>query len=104
MDSDRLVFPPTPALLIIAFFYGIYVSLLTYPVFCCFASGKLFGKLFGCGMFSKKFTHQVTFATMSVITICTMASLNLIQICISGELKKLSEYWISLKVVAQKYL
>uniref|UniRef100_A0AC34QRU2 Fatty acid 2-hydroxylase n=1 Tax=Panagrolaimus sp. JU765 TaxID=591449 RepID=A0AC34QRU2_9BILA len=43
MDGDRLVFPPTPALLIIGFFYVFYRSLLSYPVFCCFASGKLFG-------------------------------------------------------------
>lgn len=43
MDGDRLVFPPTPALLIIGFFYVVYRSLLAYPVFCCFASGKLFG-------------------------------------------------------------
>lgn len=43
MDGDRLVFPPTPALLIVGFFYIIYKALLPYPVFCCFASGKLFG-------------------------------------------------------------
>jgi sterol desaturase/sphingolipid hydroxylase (fatty acid hydroxylase superfamily) len=43
MDGERLVFPPTPALLIVGFFYAIYRSILPYPVFCCFASGKLFG-------------------------------------------------------------
>ncbi|KAH7701208.1 Protein C25A1.5, partial [Aphelenchoides avenae] len=43
MDPDRLVFPPTPALLIVGFFYLVYVNILPWPVFCCFASGKLFG-------------------------------------------------------------
>ncbi|TKR60003.1 hypothetical protein L596_029599 [Steinernema carpocapsae] len=43
MDGDRLVFPPTPALFIVGFFYFIYSSLLPFSVFCCFASGKLFG-------------------------------------------------------------
>ena len=43
MDGDRLVFPPTPALFIIGFFYVIYRSILPYDIFCLFASGKLFG-------------------------------------------------------------
>jgi len=43
MDGDRLVFPPTPALLIVGFFYMVYRSFLPWPVFCAFASGKLFG-------------------------------------------------------------
>uniref|UniRef100_A0A914HNK2 Fatty acid 2-hydroxylase n=1 Tax=Globodera rostochiensis TaxID=31243 RepID=A0A914HNK2_GLORO len=43
MDSDRLVFPPAAALLIVCFFYAIYRILLPFPFFCCFASGKLFG-------------------------------------------------------------
>jgi len=43
MDGDRLVFPPTPALFIIGFFYAIYRSILPYDFFCLFASGKLFG-------------------------------------------------------------
>uniref|UniRef100_A0AC34GY09 Cytochrome b5 heme-binding domain-containing protein n=1 Tax=Panagrolaimus sp. ES5 TaxID=591445 RepID=A0AC34GY09_9BILA len=43
MDGDRLVFPPTPALLIIGFFYLVYRSFLPYSIFCCFCSGKLFG-------------------------------------------------------------
>jgi 4-hydroxysphinganine ceramide fatty acyl 2-hydroxylase len=56
MDSDRLVFPPAPALLIIGFFYVIYRSLLTYPVFCCFASGKLFGYI--CYDLNHYFLHH----------------------------------------------
>uniref|UniRef100_A0A7E4VWM7 Fatty acid 2-hydroxylase n=1 Tax=Panagrellus redivivus TaxID=6233 RepID=A0A7E4VWM7_PANRE len=43
MDSERLVFPPTLAALIIGFFYSIYISIFPYPVFCLFAGGKLFG-------------------------------------------------------------
>uniref|UniRef100_A0AC35UE72 Cytochrome b5 heme-binding domain-containing protein n=1 Tax=Rhabditophanes sp. KR3021 TaxID=114890 RepID=A0AC35UE72_9BILA len=43
MDGDRLVFPPTPALFIIAFFYLVYTSILPWHVFCCFGAGKLFG-------------------------------------------------------------
>jgi len=43
MDGDRLVFPPTAALIIVAIFYTFYRLLLPYPIFCCFCSGKLFG-------------------------------------------------------------
>lgn len=43
MDGDRLVFPPVPAVPIVAFFYFVYISILPYDVFCCFAAGKLFG-------------------------------------------------------------
>uniref|UniRef100_A0AC35F5R3 Fatty acid 2-hydroxylase n=1 Tax=Panagrolaimus sp. PS1159 TaxID=55785 RepID=A0AC35F5R3_9BILA len=43
MDGDRLVFPPTAALLIIGFFYLFYRTFLPYSIFCCFCSGKLFG-------------------------------------------------------------
>ncbi|CAI4230202.1 unnamed protein product [Auanema sp. JU1783] len=43
MDGDRLVFPPTPAAIIIGFFYLIYSSILPWAVFCAFGSGKLFG-------------------------------------------------------------
>ncbi|KAI6229026.1 Fatty acid 2-hydroxylase [Aphelenchoides fujianensis] len=58
MDGDRLVFPPAPALLIIAFFYAIYRSLLPDPVFCCFASGKLFGYI--CYDLSHYYLHHGT--------------------------------------------
>lgn len=43
MDGLRLVFPPLPAAFIITFFYFFYKALLPWPVFCAFASGKLFG-------------------------------------------------------------
>jgi 4-hydroxysphinganine ceramide fatty acyl 2-hydroxylase len=43
MDGNRLVFPPTLALLIVGIFYVFYRSFLPYSIFCCFASGKLFG-------------------------------------------------------------
>ncbi|VDK17413.1 unnamed protein product [Anisakis simplex] len=43
MDGDRLVFPPVPALPIVLFFYVLYINILPYHVFCCFAAGKLFG-------------------------------------------------------------
>ncbi|CAD5205575.1 unnamed protein product [Bursaphelenchus okinawaensis] len=43
MDGERLVFPPVPALMIVAVFYVFYVNLLPFNVFCCFAGGKLFG-------------------------------------------------------------
>lgn len=43
MDGDRLVFPPAAAVLIIAVFYAFYRVLLPWPIFCCYASGKLFG-------------------------------------------------------------
>ncbi|VDD86861.1 unnamed protein product [Enterobius vermicularis] len=43
MDGDRLVFPPVPAIPIVAFFYCLYLSTLPYTVFCCFAAGKLCG-------------------------------------------------------------
>uniref|UniRef100_A0A0K0G3N0 Fatty acid 2-hydroxylase n=1 Tax=Strongyloides venezuelensis TaxID=75913 RepID=A0A0K0G3N0_STRVS len=40
-DGDRLVFPPTPALFIIGFFYFLYTSILPWDVFCCFGAAKL---------------------------------------------------------------
>uniref|UniRef100_A0A0N4Z0C4 Cytochrome b5 heme-binding domain-containing protein n=1 Tax=Parastrongyloides trichosuri TaxID=131310 RepID=A0A0N4Z0C4_PARTI len=40
-DGDRLVFPPTPALFIIGFFYFVYSSILPWDIFCCFAAAKL---------------------------------------------------------------
>lgn len=43
MDGDRLVFPPAPAAVIVAFFYVVYSSILPWHVFCAFGSGKLFG-------------------------------------------------------------
>uniref|UniRef100_A0A915PT18 Fatty acid 2-hydroxylase n=1 Tax=Setaria digitata TaxID=48799 RepID=A0A915PT18_9BILA len=43
MDGDRLVFPPVPAAVIVAFFYCFYTWLLPYDLFCCFGAGKLFG-------------------------------------------------------------
>ncbi|KAL6732664.1 hypothetical protein Aduo_003403 [Ancylostoma duodenale] len=43
MDGDRLVFPPAPALIIVAFFYAIYSNVLPWHIFCAFGSGKLFG-------------------------------------------------------------
>uniref|UniRef100_A0A0N5AMY3 Fatty acid 2-hydroxylase n=1 Tax=Syphacia muris TaxID=451379 RepID=A0A0N5AMY3_9BILA len=43
MDGDRLVFPPVPAVPIVGFFYCLYILLLPYHIFCCFAAGKLFG-------------------------------------------------------------
>ncbi|KAI1711123.1 nucleolar RNA-binding protein, nop10p family domain-containing protein [Ditylenchus destructor] len=43
MDGRRLVFPPAAGSIIIAFFYFFYRALLPWPVFCCYASGKLFG-------------------------------------------------------------
>ncbi|GMR53842.1 hypothetical protein PMAYCL1PPCAC_24037, partial [Pristionchus mayeri] len=43
MDGDRLVFPPVPAVPIVAFFALIYSNILPWPVFCAFGSGKLFG-------------------------------------------------------------
>ncbi|KAI6218084.1 Fatty acid 2-hydroxylase [Aphelenchoides besseyi] len=56
MDGDRLVFPPVPALLIIGFFYAIYKTLLPDPLFCCFASGKLFGYI--CYDLSHYYLHH----------------------------------------------
>lgn len=43
MDGDRLVFPPTAATIFAAVFYVFYYSILPWPIFCCYASGKLFG-------------------------------------------------------------
>jgi sterol desaturase/sphingolipid hydroxylase (fatty acid hydroxylase superfamily) len=43
MDGLRLVFPPLPAIPIVTFFFFFYRALLPWPVFCAFASGKLFG-------------------------------------------------------------
>ncbi|CAI5439214.1 unnamed protein product [Caenorhabditis angaria] len=43
MDGDRLVFPPVPAIPIVLFFYIIYSNTFTWPVFCAFGAGKLFG-------------------------------------------------------------
>jgi len=43
LDPDRLVFPPAAALLIITLFYTAYRIFLPFPIFCCYACGKLFG-------------------------------------------------------------
>ncbi|PAV82357.1 hypothetical protein WR25_05234 [Diploscapter pachys] len=43
MDPHRQVFPPVPAALVAGFFYVLYVNIFSWPVFCAFVSGKLFG-------------------------------------------------------------
>lgn len=43
MDGDRLVFPPVLAIPVVVFFHFVYVAILPYTIFCCYAAGKLFG-------------------------------------------------------------
>ena len=56
MDKDRLVFPPAAAILIVSFFYAVYRTLLPYPIFCCFTSGKLLGYI--CYDLSHYYLHH----------------------------------------------
>ncbi len=65
MDGDRLVFPPVPAVPIVAFFYILYQSLLPWPLFCAFAPGKLFGYI--CYDMIHYFLHHGSPAPMSTM-------------------------------------